>query len=193
MQIFPAGKDKINFVANLIKDIEIPVELEQCELDIFHEAGHAAAAILTGRMILGYSLCEGKCFWWSEFAGDSKKRSLDKFEGIVYWDAKGLSSDDPTIKMIASGGLAGELLRFGDIKSSDTQQSIDRKNGGFNDITSYQNYSDKVSGLFKSNSDIFKIVVNRMCNNKGFDDYNQIIQSGGDYKEWLKIISTSTE
>jgi hypothetical protein len=177
-------------IAALPEKVSSPEVLKGDDLVFFHEGGHATLALLFNIPIDAYNVA-GKLGWVSVDAPQGKKHyasvKLDGNEGVVSYRLASLT--DKQRKMMSAGGVASELSHFGHIGSSTTDQEGDRKKGGFGSIFEIQAVADPLADRFETDlNTLYRFTLNRIAQNKGFEDIDLLIESGYKISEVFGVL-----
>jgi hypothetical protein len=160
--------------------IECPETVKGHELVFSHESGHITMALYFNWPVVFYNI-SNKLQWASE-GYDTKKSSwsstkLDDGEGTVLYVYP--KSQKEKHKIVAAGGVAAKLTRFGHIGSSTDMQEGDRKNGNYRNIFEIQAIADPIADRFETDlSSLYRFTLNRVATGRGFDDINSLIKNG---------------
>lgn len=171
----PSEHASVEVEQKVIKELPIPKELEPYKLQIVHEAGHMAAAIVNGRSVDGYFLKLGdkRVEWWDK---PGQKPQIDHGDlGGSLWHSAGVRRSDELNRIVMAGGIAAEIAVFGHVESTRQMQLDDRTGGAFEGFVDFFEMGDTVSEDFiGKNEHLFLTVVGKICRGESLADINRL-------------------
>lgn len=167
-------------IKSLPKELRCPEALGPNDVVYWHEAGHAAMALAFNCVVDAYNL-EGIIKWSSthiKFYSDSGNPVENEPNGS-FVSYRGSTATESDKRLIAAAGVASELVKLSSIRSLTAEQEEDRRLGGYKSIFEIQEAGETIASRFEHDLDrLYRFVLNRMAQGKGFDDLNILIISG---------------